>query len=103
MKEANVLAALERRLKSLDGCVFIKVHGSPFQPAALDIVGCYRSVPFTVETKRPGGKPTPRQEALLIKWAGCGALTDVVDSSESASRFVETLRRLGDERMRYAS
>ena len=101
MKEADVLTQLEQRLKELGSdCVFVKVHGSPFQSAALDIIGSYRGQAFTVEVKRPGGRLTPRQSAILVKWARSGAVADVVDSAESADEFIDLLRRIGDGRMK---
>ena len=95
VKEAGVLAPLERRLKALGSdCVFIKVHGSPFQSAALDLIGCYRGQAFTVEVKRPGGRLTPRQNALIVKWSRSGALAGVVDSAESADEFIDFLLQM---------
>jgi len=50
----------------------------------LDCVGCYQSVYFAIETKRPGGKPTPMQRVTINKILAAGGLVYVIDSLEAA-------------------
>lgn len=47
----------------------------------LDVHGVIRGVPFVIEAKAPGEKPTERQYAALKNWAAAGAAAFVISSS----------------------
>lgn len=54
-------------------------YGTP----ALDIHGCYRGRFFSIETKAPGGKPTPRQELCMRNIQAAGGDVMWTDSFNS--------------------
>jgi hypothetical protein len=60
--------------------VYLKIHGSPFQGKAFDLIVVSRGVPFAIELKRPGGKPTPAQVNTLMQWESAGANVAVIDN-----------------------
>lgn len=81
-REKSVVQAITRYLKTLKGCWFFNVHGSPMQRKGVpDIIGCYKGRFFWLEVKRPGGKTTQIQDRVIghIQQAGC-ALGAVVTS-----------------------
>lgn len=50
----------------------------------LDCIGCYRSLYFAIECKRPGEEPTLLQDLTARKIRAAGGVTIVVDSLEKA-------------------
>lgn len=84
----GVTATCLKQLRSL-GCVVVKIHGSVFQPDAVDILGvaaCGHAV--AIETKAPGGEATPRQARFLAAWGKNGAIAGTVHSAEEATQLV---------------
>lgn len=53
-------------------------YGTP----ALDIHGCYRGAFFSIETKAPGKRPTPRQEACMREIREAGGKVTWTDNFE---------------------
>lgn len=53
-----------------------------------DIVGCYAGRAFLIEVKRPGGKPTPLQDAEMKKWAAVKARVLVTYSVDDVAQFM---------------
>lgn len=82
--KAGITTKSLERLRKL-GCVVVKIHGGPFQPNAVDILGvapCGHAL--AIETKKPGSGPTPRQDGFLRAWAAKGAITGTVHSADEA-------------------
>jgi len=63
-------------------------YGAP----CLDCHGCYKGLYFSVETKRPGKKPTPLQEQTIEKISAAGGLVFVIDDPEDTSVITHYLK-----------
>jgi hypothetical protein len=86
--EKNITAAILKRLNSMPGCRAKKHHGSMYGSSELDIYGCYLGHAFFLEVKRPGGKPTERQESDIRAWAAVGAIVGCVYSADAAQALI---------------
>lgn len=64
--------------------------GSP----ALDCIVCYRGRHIEIETKAPGGVPTPRQEITIAKKKKAGAWVFVIDGQAGLEELKECLDRI---------
>ena len=51
---------------------------------SLDFIGCFHGRYFAIETKAPGGKPTPRQENTLREIERAGGKVFVLDGITAA-------------------
>lgn len=96
MKEIGkrgVTATALTRLRAL-GCAVVKIHGSAFQPDAVDILGVARcGHALAIETKAPGkAVPTPRQARFMAAWGANGAIVGTAQSADDAERLVEEHR-----------
>lgn len=84
-REAQVVARILARLRTVPGLVARKRHGTAMGVAGdPDITGCYRGRHFELEVKRPGGAPTMLQFTRLEEWREAGAITAVVRSADEA-------------------
>lgn len=54
--------------------------GSP----TLDCLGCHHGRFFSIETKAPGKKPTPRQEGTIREMNAAGGMTFVIDGADGS-------------------
>jgi hypothetical protein len=50
-----------------------------FGKSTLDYIGCHRGRFFSIETKAPGKKPTPRQKQIISIMERAGAKVFVID------------------------
>lgn len=80
--EKAVVNAIMRYLNQQPNCYVVKTHGSIYSTGQPDLLGCYRGRMLALEVKRPGGKPTKLQMAMLKKWEAAGAIAAVVHSVE---------------------
>ncbi len=90
VSETAIVKKIQARLRSR-GANVLKLHGSPYQPAGLDLFGCAPALDgrmFVLEVKRPGEDATPRQTVLLDQWRRCGAIVGVVRSADEAEALV---------------
>jgi hypothetical protein len=79
--EGKVKAAVSKFLKSLgEDCYYEMPVPSGFGKSGLDYTGTYFGRSFYIETKKPGGKPTPRQLGTIAKQRRAGAAVFVIDS-----------------------
>lgn len=69
--------------------------GSP----ALDFYYCVNGCFVGIETKRKGGKPTPRQLQTIADIEHAGGIAGVVDDEDSMMRLIERLMRATHGRM----
>lgn len=58
-------------------------YGKP----SLDYIGCVGGRFFGIETKKPGGKPTERQELTMSEMRAAGAETFVVSCDEELAQL----------------
>lgn len=87
--EKAIVNAIKRHLDKLPGCYVIKTHGSIYSAGQPDLLGCYQGRTLALEVKRPGGKPTKLQQAVLKKWEAAGAITAVVTSVEEVKELLK--------------
>lgn len=66
----------------------------------LDCHICYRGHYIAIETKAPGKKPTPRQEASIANIAKAGGIVLVIDSQEGMGILYKLLQKLSEEPVR---
>jgi penicillin-binding protein-related factor A (putative recombinase) len=76
-------------LNSLPECYAVKTRGDYRQGGQPDIIGCYKGRALALEVKRPGGKATALQLAILAKWQQAGAVTGVIRSVEEVKKIME--------------
>ena len=86
--EKAVVNSIKRYLDKLPECYVIKTHGSVYVAGQPDLLGCYKGRMFALEVKRPGGKPTKLQQAVLKKWEAAGAIAAVVTSVEEVKELL---------------
>ena len=75
----NVKAVLDKFEGKIDG--FWPVP-SGYGESHLDYVGCCRGFFFAIETKAPGGKPTPRQKMRIANVEKAGGKVFVIDGTD---------------------
>ena len=86
--EAAIVAAIKQYLDKLPNCYVVKTHGSIYSAGQPDLLGCYQGRTLALEVKRPGGKPTKLQMAMLKKWEAAGAIAAVVHSVEEVKEML---------------
>lgn len=52
---------------------------SGYGESTLDYIGCYRGRLFAIETKKPGGVPTNRQQQIIEAIKRAGGAVFVID------------------------
>ena len=81
-------AKIKRVLKSYGERVW---HACPIgnarQTPMLDIIGCAFGVPFSIEVKAPGKKPTPRQVTTMAKLRKAGVYVFMIDGDGPLADF----------------
>ena len=87
--EKSIVNAILKRLKSLDQCYAIKLHGSMYSTRGTPDVLCVKDgQAYLLEVKQPGKKPTAIQEQEISKWNGAKAIARVVTSVQEALEAV---------------
>lgn len=71
------------------GAWVFKVHGNPYQPKVIDIVGCMSGVFFGLEAKVGKNKPTDHQSLTMQMIREAGGITGVFRTPEEALEIIE--------------
>ena len=83
VSEADIVRAILKYLRTIDGCFCWKEHGGPYGTNGIpDIICCYRGYFFGFEVKTESGKPTKLQEAVIRKINAAGGTALIVRSVE---------------------
>ena len=83
MKEADIVKAIMKYLKTVPQCFAWKEHGGMYGTASIpDIIACIDGRFFAFEVKTEIGKPTKLQEATIRKIRSAGGTAVVVHSVE---------------------
>lgn len=83
MKEADIVKAIMKYLKTVPRCFAWKEHGGMYGTAGIpDIIACIDGQFFAFEVKTEIGKPTKLQEATIRKIRSAGGTAVVVRSVE---------------------
>lgn len=86
--EKSIVKKIMKQLES-DGYFCVKIHGGAFQLAGLpDILALKDGLAAWIEVKRPGGKPTKLQTAMLQKMQRFGCCAGVATNIEEAMEIV---------------
>jgi hypothetical protein len=92
--EGRVKAKLRRHLRNLPRCyVFMPVQ-SGLGASTLDYLICVNGWFVAIETKKPGGKMTPRQEIVAQQIRDAGGRVYMVDSDAALDAAMEELFKL---------
>jgi len=84
--EGAIKAAVKRALKALGPDMYAHWPVSNGLGApCLDCHFCWRGLYGAIETKRPGGVPTARQEETIRQIAAAGGIVLVISSREGAA------------------
>lgn len=83
MKEADIVKAIMRYLKTVPGCFCWKEHGGMYGTAGVpDIICCHRGRFCAFEVKTDKGEPTELQKATIRKILAAGGTALVVRSAD---------------------
>lgn len=85
--ENHVKKAVKERLDEIGAYHFWPVQMG-IGDACLDCIGCYNGLFFGIETKRPGKKPTQRQEFTAERMRAAGGKVFVIDSEAAAKSLL---------------
>lgn len=92
MRESDIVDAIRKYLKTVDGCFFWKEHGGMYGTAGIpDIICCYKGLFIGFEVKNDIGKATKLQEAAIRKIRKCGGIAVVVRSVDEVRAVMESL------------
>ena len=80
--EGKVKAAVKKLLGEYSVYYFMPVQNGMGKPG-LDFHCHLHGVAFSIETKAPGKKPTPRQEVTIADMEASGAMVFVIDDCTS--------------------
>jgi len=95
--EIVIVRKIVEKINALPRCRAEKLHGGPMSGAQkLDLMCCVEGRFLYLEVKRPGGKPTARQESTMRLWRATGARVECVTSADEALDIVRQLRDTGD-------
>lgn len=90
MKEADIVKAILRYLKTVDRCFCWKEHGGMYGTAGIpDIIACIDGRFFGFEVKTEDGKPTKLQEATIRKILAAGGTALVVRSVDEVRAVID--------------
>lgn len=90
MKEADIVRAILKYLKSVPGCFAWKEHGGMYGTAGIqDVICCYGGHFYGFEVKTDTGKLTKLQEATIRKILEAGETALVVRSVAEVRAVIE--------------
>lgn len=89
MKEADIVKAILKYLKTVPRCFAWKEHGGMYGTAGIpDIIACIDGRFYAFEVKTEFGKPTALQEATIRKILTAGGTAMVVRSVDEVRNIV---------------
>lgn len=89
MKEADIVKAIMRFLKTLPNCFAWKEHGGMYGTAGIpDIIACIDGKFYGFEVKTDIGKPTKLQEFTIRKINKAGGIAVVVRSVDDVKSIL---------------
>jgi hypothetical protein len=86
--EGRVKSKIKRFLQTYgEGLYYEMPVPSGFGKAGLDFHCCHHGFYFAIEAKKPGGKPTARQELTIQAIRRAGGAVFVIDGDETLNEF----------------
>ena len=90
MKEADIVRAILRYLKTVPGCFAWKEHGGMYGTAGIpDVICCLGGRFYGFEVKTEVGRPTDLQKATIRKIRAAGGTALVVRSVDEVRAIME--------------
>ena len=90
MKEADIVKAILKYLKTVPGCFCWKEHGGMYGTAGIpDIIACINGRFYGFEVKTAVGKPTKLQESMIRKILAAGGIAVVVRSVDEVRAVID--------------
>lgn len=77
--EGKIKKIVSTYLRQVPGLWYTMPVPSGYGESTLDYIGCYEGRFFAIETKKPGGKPTPRQLQTIAAMERSGAKCFIID------------------------
>lgn len=77
--EGKVKAKVSKILQAAECMYYHMPVPGGFGGTTLDYIGCHFGVFFAIETKKPGGKPTKRQDTIIEAMCAAGGKVFVID------------------------
>lgn len=87
-REDAIVKKILKFLNDIDGCYAHKVPTTGYTSGQPDIDGCLNGRAIKFEVKQEGRTATPKQAAVLAKWAASGAVSAIVHSQEEAHELL---------------
>ena len=81
--EGKVKKTVSSLLRATPDLYYFMPVPSGYGESSLDYLGCYRGQFFAIETKKPGGKPTDRQNMIIERMRKAGGAVFVIDGDLS--------------------
>lgn len=94
-EEAKVKAKVKQVLKRYHCWTDWPVPGG-YGKSSLDCIGCVGGYFFTIETKKPGGKPTALQTLTINNITYAGGTAFVIDTTDEKAECFQALIRFLD-------
>lgn len=89
--EGKVKKTVSSLLRSIPELYYFMPVPSGYGESTLDYLGCYRGQFFAIETKKPGGKPTDRQNMMIERMRKAGGQVFVIDGDlTELKNWIET-------------
>lgn len=93
MKEADIVRAILKYLKTVPDCFAWKEHGGMYGTAGIpDIICCIAGKFVVFEVKTATGKATELQKATIRKILGCKGTAAVVRSVSEVRAIIDSLQ-----------
>jgi len=90
LKEADIVRAILKHLKTVPDCFAWKEHGGMYGTAGIpDVIACIGGRFFAFEVKTATGKATDLQKATIHKIQKCGGQAGIVRSVEEVKAVLE--------------
>ena len=89
MKEADIVKAILKYLKTVPKCFFWKEHGGMYGTAGIpDIIACINGRFYGFEVKTEDGRPTKLQESTIRKIKNAGGIALIVRSVDEVKAVI---------------
>lgn len=89
MKEADIVKAILKYLKTVPKCFFWKEHGGMYGRAGIpDIIACIDGRFYGFEVKTEDGRPTKLQESTIRKIKNAGGIALIVRSVDEVKAVI---------------
>jgi len=93
MLESTLSKKVNKYLKSLENCWFMKIHGSIFQRAGVpDYIGCYKGIFWGIELKVGTNKTSKIQDYMMLLMRSAGGRTIVCYDLIEVKKFMNSLK-----------